>query len=108
MNGMEVEILRDNHNRGNGHPSSYCELSSDSYEREFTLALLANERTLLQKIENALKLIKEGKYGMCQATGKPIRKARLAACPWTKYCIEYARLIEKSLVRPGEENEGQR
>ena len=64
------------------------------YESEFTLRLLANERALLQEIENALKLIKEGKYGTCQATGKPIRKARLTAKPWARYCIEYARMRE--------------
>ncbi len=104
MNGMGAEVLRDNHNGGNGHPLSlpvhHSELSSDRYEREFTLRLLANERALLQKIENALKLIKEGRYGMCQATGKPIRKARLTAKPWAKYCIEYARMREKGIVQP--------
>ena len=104
MNGMGAEVLRDNHNGGNGHPSSlpvhHSELSSDSYEREFTLRLLAKERALWQEIENALKLIKEGKYGMCQATGKPIRKARLTAKPWAKYCIEYARMREKGIVQP--------
>lgn len=109
MNGMRAEVLPDNHNRGNSHPSSlpvhYSDLSSDSYEREFTLRLLVNERVLLQEIENALKLIKEGKYGLCQATVKPIRKARLMAKPWAKYCIEYARMREKEIVQSNESKE---
>jgi RNA polymerase-binding transcription factor DksA len=36
-------------------------------------------------------------------TGKPIGKSRLRARPWAKYCIEYARMVEKGLVRPGQD-----
>ncbi len=104
MNGMGAEVLRDNHNGGNGHPSSlpvlHSELSSDSYDREFTFGLLENGWGLLRKIDEALSLIANGKYGLCQATGKPISKARLTARPWAKYCIEYARMREKGTVQP--------
>jgi len=36
-------------------------------------------------------------YGVCQATGKPIPKARLNAKPWAKYTIEAARALERGL-----------
>ena len=42
----------------------------------------------------AVTRIKTGTYGICQATGKPIPKARLDAKPHAKYTIEAARAIE--------------
>ncbi len=99
LNGMKAGVLRENHHGGNGDPSSapvhHADLDSDGYQREFTLGLIENEWTLLREINEALKLIEGGKYGLCQATGKPINKARLMAKPWAKYCIEYARMREK-------------
>lgn len=70
-------------------PIHMADLGSDNYEQEFTLGLLQSERTLLQNIEEALKRISEGTYGVCASTGQPIGKARLRAEPWAKYCYEY-------------------
>ena len=96
---MEAEALRGNHQGRNGRPSSgltqHADQDDSNYERDLTLGLLANEQGLLWEIDEALQLIEAGKYGRCQATGKPISKARLTARPWTKYCIEYARIREK-------------
>ena len=41
-------------------------------------------------------------YPVLTWTGKPIGKARLVARPWAPYGIEYARMVEKGLVRAGE------
>jgi RNA polymerase-binding transcription factor DksA len=46
----------------------------------------------------ALERIKEGTYGMCEGTGEPIPKPRLEACPWARYCVRYAEMIEKNQV----------
>jgi len=40
-----------------------------------------------------------GTYGICLATGAQIGIDRLRARPWAKYCIEYARTLEKSRPR---------
>lgn len=48
------------------------------------------ENTTLSKIkdiEAALAKISMGKFGDCEACGDPIRKKRLLAIPWTRYCI---------------------
>lgn len=70
-------------------PLHMADLGSDNYEQEFTLGLLQSERTLLQSIEEALKRISDGTYGVCAATGQPIGKARLKAEPWAKFCYDY-------------------
>lgn len=98
MSRMEAEALRPNHDGNDGSPSrllTHCaNLGSDNYQRECTLGLLEKERTLLREIDEALNLIEDGKYGLCQATGKPISRARLTAKPWARYCIEYAQMNE--------------
>lgn len=79
-------------------PIHMADIGSDTWEQELTLGLIENERGLLREIDEALERIKDGTYGMCLATGKPITKARLRAKPWAKYCIEYARKRELGLV----------
>lgn len=50
--------------------------------REQDLALSADARATVEKIDQALLRIKDGTYGICERTGKPIPKARLKAIPW--------------------------
>jgi RNA polymerase-binding transcription factor DksA len=62
-----------------------------------------SERKLLRETDDALQRIEEGTYGICESTGKQIRKARLEAQPWARYCVEYARMLEQGLVKEQEE-----
>jgi RNA polymerase-binding transcription factor DksA len=41
----------------------------------------------------------DGRYGICEGTGKVISKARLEVQPWAKYSIEHARKLENRGVR---------
>jgi RNA polymerase-binding protein DksA len=106
MNGMEAETFRTNRQERSGDLSNIpihpADVGTDNFEQEFTLGLLESERVLLREIEEALERIQLGTYGVCLGTGEPIDKARLRARPWAKYCIAYARLMEKGLV-PREE-----
>lgn len=82
-------------------PSHMADLGTDNYEQEFTLGLIESERQMLRDIDSALTKIEEGTYGICEATGRVINRARLQAKPEARYCIEYARKLEKGLVKPG-------
>lgn len=108
MNGMEAEAFRANRQDRSGDLSNIpihpADIGSDNYEQEFTIGLLESERVLLAEINDALTRLEEGTYGICLGTSEPIDKARLKARPWAKYCIEYARLLEKGLVRPPEDD----
>ena len=110
MNGMQTEALRTNRQDGSGDlslmPDHPANIATDNFEQEFTLGLLESERTLLKEINEALERIQAGTFGMCLGTGEPISKPRLVARPWAKYGIEYARMIEKGLIRPGEDRYG--
>lgn len=53
--------------------------------------VLANQlHDTLQDVERALHKLDEGRFGVCEACGKPIPDARLEAMPATRWCIECA------------------
>ncbi len=74
------------------HPA---DMASDNYEREFSLGLVSNERRLLLEIDDALKRVKDGTYGVCLYSGKPISKTRLNVIPYTKYRKDVQEQLEK-------------
>lgn len=76
-------------------PLHMADLGSDNYEQEFTLNLLQNEEKLLAEIDAALGRIAKGTYGICEQCGATIAKERLKAVPYTAYCIDCARMLEK-------------
>jgi DnaK suppressor protein len=84
-------------------PIHMADVGTDNYEQEFTLGLIESERKLLRDIDDALGKIDNGTYGICEGTGNSIDRSRLEAKPEARYSIEYARLIEKGLVRRREE-----
>ena len=98
MNGMEIEAIKDyqySASRDRSNPNmDLADIGSESYETEFTLGLLESERKLLDEIDEALDRIDDKTYGICLATKKQIRKARLKAIPWCKYTLEHAQKME--------------
>lgn len=81
-------------------PIHMADIGTDNYEQEFTLGLIESDRKTLIEIDMALTKLKEGTYGICEGTGQSIGLERLEAKPEARYCIEYARMIEKGLVKP--------
>jgi RNA polymerase-binding protein DksA len=77
-----------------GHVQHMADVATDMYDKEFNLGLASKERELLQKINDALKRIEEGTYGICQGTGKPIGKARLKAIPYAQYSLKHQEELE--------------
>lgn len=53
-------------------------------------ALDANDLSILKQVDHALDRIREGTYGICEITGKPIPVARLNALPWATTTVEAA------------------
>lgn len=80
-------------------PLHMADLGTDNYEQEFALGLIESERAMLREIDEALARIASGTYGVCEATGQPIGKARLHAKPWAKHCYEYVLAQERGRFR---------
>ncbi len=68
---------------------------TDNFDRDFALSLLSSDQDAIYEIEEALKRIEKGTYGMCELTGKPIPKARLEAIPWTRFTVEAQGQLER-------------
>lgn len=102
---LSNEALHTNRQESRGDlsnmPSHMADIGSDNWEQEFTLGLIATERSLLRQIDAALERIKNRIYGVCLATHRMISPERLRAKPWAQYCIEFARLRETGRVPPG-------
>ena len=106
VNEIQDEALKKSRMDASGDLSSMpihmADLGTDNYEQEFALGLMDSERKLLNEIDNALGRIEEKTYGICEATDKPIAKARLEAQPWARFCVEHMRMLEQGLI-PEEE-----
>jgi len=57
-------------------------------EEEKLTGLALQELEILRAIDNALKRIEEGTYGICEVCGGPIEKERLELLPWTTLCAK--------------------
>jgi RNA polymerase-binding protein DksA len=100
VHSMEQEALRSTSGSNLSNlPIHMADMGTDNYEQEFTLGLVEKDRQLLREINVALDKIRNGTYGLCEGTGQPINRVRLEAQPWARYSIEYARQLEKGLIR---------
>ena len=68
---------------------------TDNFDRDFALSLLSSDQDAIYEIEEALKRIERGTYGVCELTAKQIPKARLEAIPWTRFTVEAQAQLEK-------------
>jgi DnaK suppressor protein len=78
-----------------------ADAGSDAYEKDFALSLLSAEQDALYEIEEALKRIEIGSYGVCEMSNKFIPHARLEAIPFARFTVECQQQLEK-------ENRGRR
>lgn len=97
MSGVAKDTLR---SRAEGSEASafgmhQADAGSDAYDRDFALSLLSQEQDALYEIEEALKRIDAGTYGVCEMSGKPIAHARLEALPFARYTVECQAQFEK-------------
>jgi len=72
-----------------------ADAGSDAYDRDFALGMLSKEQGSLYEIDEALKRIEDGSYGVCEICEKPIRHDRLEALPFTRYTVECQAELEK-------------
>jgi RNA polymerase-binding transcription factor DksA len=78
------------------HPA---ELGSETFERELELTTLTIVEGELKDIDDALRRLDRGTYGICEECGKPIEEARLEAVPWARYCVVDQARVEQALSR---------
>ncbi len=80
-------------------PNDRASLESD---RNFELRIRDRERKLILKMQEALKRMEDGIFGICDVCTGPISEKRLMARPVTTLCIECKMKQEKLEKLKGE------
>ena len=65
-------------------------------ERELAIRSLDRDSNLLRNVRGALGRIKEGSFGVCPRCEEEISPKRLAAVPWTTFCIQCQEIADRS------------
>jgi DnaK suppressor protein len=65
-------------------------------ERELAIRSLDRDSNLLRKVRAALRRIEEGSFGVCLHCEEDISPKRLAAVPWTTFCIQCQEIADRS------------
>jgi DnaK suppressor protein len=65
-------------------------------EREFAIGNLIRDSNLLRNVRKALRDINEGSFGVCLHCEEDISPKRLAAAPWTAFCIQCQEIADRS------------
>ena len=98
MAGVAKDTLR---SRPEGSEASafgmhQADAGSDAYDKDFALSLLSQEQDALYEIEEALKRVDAGTYGVCEMSGKSISHLRLEALPFARCTVECQAELEKN------------
>jgi DnaK suppressor protein len=63
-------------------------------ERELAIRSLDRDSSLLRGVRGALRRIEDGSFGVCLHCEEDISAKRLAAVPWTPFCIQCQELAD--------------
>jgi RNA polymerase-binding protein DksA len=72
-----------------------------AFERQHAAALLEAARDRLADVDEALRRLEAGRYGLCDRCGQPIGAERLAARPAARTCITCAAAARPGVRRAG-------
>jgi RNA polymerase-binding transcription factor len=64
------------------------EQSMEDFVLGMDFALMEMESATLKKIDEALRRLEEGTYGVCEECGEKINEARLKALPFASTCVQ--------------------
>jgi len=91
MGHYENTVLKVNQRESAGDLSGYsfhmADVGTDAMEREKAFQLASAEGRILLEINEALRRMARGEYGVCETCGNPILRARLEAVPTARLCL---------------------
>jgi len=78
-----------------GYTYHMADVATDSYDREFSLGLASSDRNFIYELDDTLKRIEDGTFGICQDCKSLISKSRLKAVPHARNCVKCQEKKEK-------------
>ena len=106
VNFLASDNLKRSSRDASGELSGYslhmADAGTDNFDREFALSLVSNDQEALYEIEESIKRLEAGTYGICEMCDKAIRKERLEAVPFARLCVICQSGVEKNSRRPAQ------
>ena len=101
--GLLKKTAQETIKEAGGEHSAYAyhmaDLGTDAMEREKTFLLASKSGRLLYHIDEALRRIRDNKYGSCHHCDQAIAKTRLEAVPHARLCIACKELEEQQKTK---------
>ena len=69
------------------------DLSHQSHEEWIFINRNSLDARLAREVQDALRRIQDGTYGVCLECGEPISLKRLQAVPWAKFCVRCQEIL---------------
>jgi RNA polymerase-binding protein DksA len=100
MGHLETTVLKVNQRDSSGDLSGYsfhmADAGTDAMEREKAFLFASSEGRALMEINEALRRLYRGDYGVCESCGQPIAHGRLEAMPYARLCVTCKEKEERS------------
>src|SRR4051794_41832612 len=81
LGGSAAKPLQWTMENNSGRQGDMADQASGANEVHIQIKLKQTDAEILQAIEDALRRIEDGSYGMCRDCGAPVRRARLEGTP---------------------------
>ena len=82
-----MESMKKESNESRFELVDILDLAGDERNRELSLILCDRDRNKILEIEEALKKIDQGTYGICERCRKKINENRLKVVPFARLCV---------------------
>ena len=101
--GQVMEAEQYSRERDSEATQDPADMAANAYTKELLFSMSANDRRLLELIDEALVRIEAGGYGECIHCGESVQERRLEAVPWARHCLRCQDLQERGLLNEDEE-----
>ena len=79
-------------------PTEFMDIATDSEMDDLAARIAESDSLKIDEIEEALRLLRTGEYGLCQGCGRRISARRLNARPFAVLCVKCKQIQEQDQV----------
>lgn len=82
-----------------GYGNHIADDGTEAFEQAVGVALQRKVESTLEEVRRALAKLDDGTFGLCEACGARVDRARLEALPYAKYCLNCQSRTERNGTR---------